>query len=119
MLTIPPNDKYADRFEAAEKEAKQEEEGPLAKCERKRRQALAEKRTRARERIERRRAARLARRIGAAERRRRAAERCREAARGANSVRIPNNCSEVDGPIPTPPRDPTNLDRDNDGQARE
>src|SRR5215210_705099 len=58
VLTIPPNDKYAHQFEEAEEEAKEQEEGPLATCERKRRQALA----RARERVERRRAVRLARR---------------------------------------------------------
>lgn len=120
VLTISPNDKYADRFEAAEEEAKEREEGPLATCERKRRQAVARKRVRARDRVERRRAARLARRIGAAERRRRAAERRANRRRGgANSIRIPANCSEVDGPIRTPPGDPTNLDRDNDGQACE
>src|SRR5215210_2987179 len=47
VLTIPPNDKYAHQFEEAEEEAKEREEGPLATCERKRRQALA----RARERV--------------------------------------------------------------------
>ncbi len=121
VLTVSPNDKYADRFEAAQEEARQREKGPRATCERRRRQALARARERAehaRERVERRRAARLARRIGAAERRRRAAER-RAERRGTNSIRIPKNCSEVDGPIPTPPGDPTNLDRDDDGRACE
>ena len=116
VLTVSPNDKYADRFEAAQEEARQQEEGPLATCERRRRQALA----RARERVERRRAARLARRIGAAERRRRAAERRAERRRpGAYSIRIPEDCSQVDRPIATPPGDPTSLDRDNDGRACE
>ena len=123
VLTVPPNDKYADRFEAAQAEARQQEKGPRATCERRRRQALARARERAEralERVERRRAARLARRIGAAERRRRAAERRTERRRrGANSIRIPENCSQVDGTIPTPPGDPTNLDRDNDGRACE
>jgi len=121
VLTISPNDKYADRFEAAEEEAKEQEEGPLATCEHKRRQALAEKRARARDRTERRRAARLARRVGAAERRRRAAERRADRRRrgGYSGASIPKNCSGVSGSIPTPPSDPTNLDGDNDGEACE
>ncbi len=121
VLTIPPNDKYADRFEAAENEAEQQEEGPVVTCERKRRQALAGKRARARERAERRRAARLARRIGAAERRERAADRRADRRRrsGGSGGSVPKNCSGVDGPIPTPPGDPTNLDGNNDGQACE
>ena len=32
---------------------------------------------------------------------------------------IPENCSGVNGPIPTPPGDPTGLDADNDGKACE
>lgn len=73
-LKIPPNDKYSDRFEAAEDEARQQEEGPQATCAQKR-QALARKRARARERAELRRADQFARQIGARERRRRATER--------------------------------------------
>ena len=121
--TIPPNDKYAARFEAAERDAKQQQDGPRARCERalaRRRARALERAERARERLERRRAARLARRIGAAERRKRAAERrAARRRRGYSSGRIPDDCSEVDGPIPTPPGDPTNLDGDHDGRACE
>jgi hypothetical protein len=110
-LTIPPNDKYAPRFIGAEQSARARGEGRWSGgCERKRARAR-NRADRARERAERRRAMRLARRIGAAERRRRAAER--------QSIRIPEDCSEVDGPIPTPAGDPTNLDGDNDGEACE
>ncbi len=34
VLTVSPNDKYADRFEAAEEEASRQGTGPLARCER-------------------------------------------------------------------------------------
>ena len=65
-LTIPPNHKYADRFEAAEAEAKRQDRGPLADCAQKR-EAIALRRARARERAEQ--AERLARRLRAIERR--------------------------------------------------
>ena len=123
--TVPPNDKYAARFEAAERDAKQQQDGPRARCERalarSRRARALERAERARERLERRRAAWLARRIGAAERRKRAAETraARRRRDGYSSGRIPDDCSEVDGTIPTPPGDPTNLDGDHDGKACE
>lgn len=116
-LNIPPNDKYSDRFEAAENEAKQQEEGPQATCAQKR-QALARKRARARERVELRRADQFARRIGARERRRRATERRAERHRSRGGLRR-SICSRVDGPIPTPPGDRADLDVDNDGKACE
>ncbi len=65
-LTIPPNDKYAERFEAAEAEAKRQDRGPLADCAQKR-DAIALRRARARERAEQ--AERLARRLRAVEKR--------------------------------------------------
>ncbi len=65
-LTIPPNVKYADRFKAAEAEAKRQDEGPQADCARKR-EAIALRRARARERAEQ--AERLARRLRAVEKR--------------------------------------------------
>ena len=116
-LKIPPNDKYSDRFEAAEDEARQQEEGPQATCAQKR-QALARKRARARERAELRRADQFARQIGARERRRRAAERRAERRRSRAGLRR-SICSGVDGPIPTPPGDPADLDVDHDGKACE
>lgn len=116
-LNIPPNDKYSDRFEAAENEAKQHEEGPQATCAQKR-EALARKRARARERAELRRADQFARLIGARERRRRATERRAERRRSRGGLRR-GLCSRVDGPIPTPPGDPADLDVDNDGKACE
>lgn len=68
-LTIPPNNKYADQFEAAEQAAKQQGGGPLADCVQKRREA-ALKRARARERAEvRERTARHARQLRALEER--------------------------------------------------
>ena len=68
-LKDPPNDKYAHRFEASEKEAKQQDEGPLADCAAKR-EAIALKRARAKEREERaEQAERLARQRREAERR--------------------------------------------------
>lgn len=76
VLTIPPNDKYADRFEAAEGEAKQKGAGPQGTCDRKRRRALGRQRARARERAEaRERAAQFAREFRAHQRRARAAAR--------------------------------------------
>ncbi len=116
-LNIPPNDKYSDRFEAAENEAKQHEEGPQATCAQKR-EALARKRARARERAELRRADQFARLIGARERRRRATERRAERRRSRGGLRR-GLCSRVDGPIPAPPGDPLDLDVDNDGKACE
>ena len=75
-LTIPPNDTYADRFEAAEGEAKQKGAGPQGTCDRKRRRALARQRARARERAAaREQAAQIARPSRALQRRARAAER--------------------------------------------
>lgn len=135
-LTIPPNDKYAERFEDAEQQAEEQEEGPQAECAERKRRVVARQRARARarERAEARsrRAARLARRLRAAERRARAAERraARAAERradrrarrrrgGSSGGGIPKNCSGVNGPIPTPPGDPTGLDGDGDGQACE
>jgi len=67
--TIAPNDKYAQRFEAAEEEAKQQEKGPLADCAEKRKED-ALRRARAKERAERaERAEELARKLRAAEKR--------------------------------------------------
>ncbi|MBA3422646.1 MAG: thermonuclease family protein [Thermoleophilaceae bacterium] len=127
-LTIPPNDKYADRFEAAEEKAKQRDEGPQADCAQKR-QEVALGRARANERAERaEQAERLARRVRAAERRVKRQQRRDRGDRGdrggaggggSSAARAPKNCSGVSGPIPTPPRDPNNLDVDNDGQACE
>lgn len=115
VLTIRPNDKYAPRFLAAEQEAKRRTEGRWSGTCEKRRRAAAQARAR--------------RRSAARERRRRteadARERRREARRSDRSrdsgggPAIPKNCSGVDGPIPTPPGDPTGLDRDDDGQACE
>ena len=116
-LNIPPNDKYSDRFEAAEDEASQQEEGSQATCAQKR-QALARKRARARERAELRRADQFARQIGARERRRRAAEGRAERRRSRGGLRR-IICSGVDGPIPTQPGDPADLDVDRDGKACE
>lgn len=190
-LTIPPNTKYAERFEAAEErakqrdaaaeeeakqqdeaaeerakqqddapeenagqqdeapeeEAKQQDEGPRADCAGNRRQAAALSRARAKERAERaeraersERAERLAERLRAerAERAERLAEqlradkkrakssqrRVREDRGGAGDAvsarrRVPKTCRGFNGPIATPPGDPTNLDRDNDGKACE
>ncbi len=129
-LTIPPNDKYADRFEAAEGEAKQKGAGPQGTSDRKRRRAGARQRAQARERAEaREQAAQIARELRAAQRRARAAGR-RAERRGERRAkkwqgpssrvgRIPRKCSGVNGPIPTPPGDPTGLDADDDGQACE
>lgn len=129
--TIPPNDKYADRFEAAEAKAKQKGAGPQGICDRNRRRALGRERARARVRGEaRERTAQVAREFRAAQRRARAAARRskasdqrrakrQESRYGPGGRRIPTNCSGVRGPIPTPPGDPTNLDGDNDGQICE
>lgn len=136
VRTIPPNDKYADRFEVAEEEAKQQHEGPQADCAAKRRPAIALRRARARARAARaERAESAARRLRAAERR--VAKRQQRRDRGAGDSAggsgsddggsdgggsdgdIPKNCSGVNGPIPTPTGDPTNLDGNNDGQACE
>jgi len=141
VLTIPPNDKYADRFEAGEDEAKRQEEGPQETCARKKRQALVRERALARERAEaRRRLAGDERRLRAVQRRERAtAKRAKQlrdggdsgggdsggsgsggsGSGGSGSGGIPKNCSGVSGSIPTPPSDPTNLDGDNDGEACE
>lgn len=69
-LTVSPNNKYAHRFEAAEKEAKQQDEGPLADCAAKRERARASERDKRAERAE-----RLARQLRAAERREKAQQR--------------------------------------------
>ena len=121
VLTVPPNDRYADRFEAAEAAAKQREAGPQANCARQQRRTLAVNRARARERSEaRRRAARLPQRLRAAERRARAAVRRTKRFRsGGSGGGILKNCKGVNGPIPTPPGDPTNLDVDKHGRACE
>ncbi len=67
--TIAPNTKYAEQFEAAEEEAKQQEKGPLADCAEKRKEA-ALRRARAKERAERaERAEQLAEKLRAAEKR--------------------------------------------------
>lgn len=130
VLTIPPNEKYADRFEAAEGEAKEKGAGPQGTCDRERRRALARERGRARERAEAREGAgQFAREFGAHQRRARAAQRRAEGrgerraerwqGRNGRGGGIPKNCSGVRGPIPTPAGDPTNLDGDNDGKACE
>jgi len=85
VLTIPPNDKYAEQFEEAERNAKAANTGTLATCDRNRRRAALKRQReedRARRaRIIRRERAREARRIARAEvRRERAAARRREEA---------------------------------------
>ena len=87
VLTIPPNDKYAEQFEEAERNAKAANTGTLATCDRNRRRAALKRQReedRARRaRIIRRERAREARRIARAEagRERAAARRREEAAR--------------------------------------
>ena len=133
-LTIAPNTKYAQRFEAAEKEAKQQERGPLAECAQKREEAREEAALgpdRAKERGERaEQADELARKLRAAEKRaKEELRRAREGGDGAGGdgsrsdrsrgASAPRSCRGVRGWIPTPRGDPTNLDRDNDGRACE
>lgn len=122
-LTIPPNDKYAPRFVAAERDAKRRAEGRWGVCERRRREARGRAEARRREAERERREAAAGRRAArrAARRADRRAERRadRRRNRRGSSARIPKNCSGVNGPIPTPPGDPTNLDGNDDGVACE
>jgi len=125
VLTIPPNEKYAERFEAAVREAKQQDDGRWGVCPRRRREALARKRAREaeaerarEERAAARRATRRAARQAAAARRRTRSRRSGSSS-SSGSGSIPKNCSGVNGPIPTPPGDPTNLDGNDDGVACE
>jgi len=127
-LTIYPNDKYASLFVEAERKAETQRQGMWSgECERRRRARRAARRELRAQRAEaaelerlrrlRRQERRERRELAAERRERRGAER---SDRGSGySGAIPENCSGVNGPIPTPPGDPTGLDADNDGQACE
>lgn len=94
VLTIAPNDRFAARFKQAERQAKRRDVGQWGICARRPRPSRPS-------------------RPHPPQR-----EQDRQPAPSV-AAPIPENCSGVAGPIPTPPGDPTGLDGNNDGMACE
>jgi hypothetical protein len=131
-LTIYPNAKYASLFIEAERNAEERKVGLFSgECER-RREARAQARAEQKEEEERAEARRLAakaerlRRAEARRAKRARAERREQRERAQEeSYSAPSSpsgdidCDQVNGPVPTPPGDPNNLDRDKDGKSCE
>ena len=93
-LTIPPNDRYADRFEAAERRARRREEGRWGVCERR------------------------------SSRSPRPPRRPKRGDGAAPSGGLPPpppdlDCSDVSGPVRVGRGDPHRLDADGDGEGCE
>lgn len=103
VLTIPPNDKYADDFDQAEREATRTNAGSLQVCDRNKRRAAAQRQE---EREAERRRQRLGRVARAQERRRadeRAAERRREQQARENQPEPPAAPPPPEPPAAPPP----------------
>ena len=118
VLTIPPNDKYEERFERAEREARKADEGLWYKCDR---DAIRARRA-AIQRREERREARRARRAARAEARRaRAADRRaeREAEEETSSYGDDSGGGSSGGGSSRFACGPGDIDGDNDGRCNE